>query len=309
MDTLTSIPASFIKDFSSLHVADLTTDEHTLLVDYIALARDIIEANQLFEVFYFNLLNLRNSFILHYDDEISRTEHCPDCSSDFIAFNAFVINLISSSKTLTEFLRATAKRWLGDNNNNYNLYVSKKYDESFNYRFLINLRDYMQHGYLPVSFCYGRYSFDPDQILDVPHFNVKNKLKNDLENFIKELEVPDQTNPHIALTFAISSFVVTVTDIYRKFLYYFQRPVSSSYKEIKELIKEKPSIVCNYHKDFEGYIIYDIEEDGFHAFNSKDNPNNMINDYAKRCAEIYNDETAVYDELRTHFKFVTNAKI
>lgn len=32
MDTLTSIPASFIKDFSSLHVADLTTDEHTLLV-------------------------------------------------------------------------------------------------------------------------------------------------------------------------------------------------------------------------------------------------------------------------------------
>ena len=71
MDTLTSIPASFIKDFSSLHVADLTTDEHTLLVDYIALARDIIEANQLFEVFYFNLLNLRNSFILHSDDEIS----------------------------------------------------------------------------------------------------------------------------------------------------------------------------------------------------------------------------------------------
>lgn len=39
MDTLTSIPASFIKDFSSLHVADLTTDEHTLLVDYIALTR------------------------------------------------------------------------------------------------------------------------------------------------------------------------------------------------------------------------------------------------------------------------------
>lgn len=71
MDTLTSIPASFIKDFSSLHVADLTTDEHTLLVDYIALTRDIIEANQSFEVFYFNLLNLRNSFILHSDDEIS----------------------------------------------------------------------------------------------------------------------------------------------------------------------------------------------------------------------------------------------
>lgn len=71
MDTLTSMPASFIKDFSSLHVADLTTDEHTLLVDYIALTRDIIEANQLFEVFYFNLLNLRNSFILHSDDEIS----------------------------------------------------------------------------------------------------------------------------------------------------------------------------------------------------------------------------------------------
>lgn len=67
-------------------------------------------------------------------------------------------------------------------------------------------------------------------------------------------------------------------------------------------------VATKNHLTNECSIVY-IEEDGFHAFNSKDNPNNMINDYAKRCAEIYNDEKAAYDELRTHFKFVTNAKI
>lgn len=91
MDTLTSIPASFIKDFSSLHVADLTTDEHTLLVDYIALTRDIIEANQLFEVFYFNLLNLRNSFILHSDDEISSLLVILSRSGSFVLFSGRLV--------------------------------------------------------------------------------------------------------------------------------------------------------------------------------------------------------------------------
>lgn len=91
MDTLTSIPASFIKDFSSLHVADLTTDEHTLLVDYIALTRDIIEANQLFEVFYFNLLNLRNSFILHSDDEISSLLVSVSTSGRFVSVSGRLV--------------------------------------------------------------------------------------------------------------------------------------------------------------------------------------------------------------------------
>lgn len=194
MDTIKVIPRSIIKDYDSLFVADLTIEERNMICRHIALTRDVIEANQLFESFYFNLLNMRNSFVFNMNDTVIKTEHCPDFDSDFIAINSLVVNLISSAKILTEYLRETADRWLGESKSKedkykdmYNSYVSKIYDKSFNYRLLINLRNYMQHGYLPVSFQEGKYSFDAGQILSTPHFNIKGKFKTDMNNFIAEL--------------------------------------------------------------------------------------------------------------------------
>ena len=63
MDTLTNIPIGQIKRYNDLHVAKLTEEERTLLVNYVALTRDVTESNQLFEAFYFNLLSMRNSFV------------------------------------------------------------------------------------------------------------------------------------------------------------------------------------------------------------------------------------------------------
>lgn len=307
MDTEKYIPVSFIDDFNSLHVVELTEDESTLLFNHVALTRDVTEANQLFEVFYFNLLNMRNSFIIRMNDTVTKTEHCSDCDSDSIAVNSLVINLISSAKTLTEFLREMANRWLENSaekndkyKDKYNIYVSEVYDSSFNYRLLINLRNYMQHGYLPVSFKEGRYSFDVKQILNTPHFDVKGQLKTDLENFIAQLEVPGENNACISLTLTIADFVVRVTDIYKKFLFYIQKSVSSSYNGVKQLVKAKPSIICDYHEAFKGCIIYDIDKRCYHAFNPNDNPNKMMSAYKKRASNIYKDEKQAYDELHSH---------
>ncbi len=110
MDTVTNIPIGIIKDADSLHLANLTEEEHTLLVNHVDLTRDIIEANQLFEVLCFNLLNMRNSFVFRMNDTVTRTDCYSDFELDFIAVNSLVINLISSAKTLTEFLRERANR-------------------------------------------------------------------------------------------------------------------------------------------------------------------------------------------------------
>ena len=317
MDTVTNIPIGIIEDADSLHVADLTEEEERiLLADYVALTRDITEANQLFEIFYFNLLNMRNSFVFKMNDTVNRTDCYPDFDSDFIAVNSLVINLISSAKILTEFLRARAIGWLGnseDKNNKckdkFNVYVSDIYNTSFNYRLLTNLRNYMQHGYLPVSFKEGRYSFDVNQILDTPHFDIKGQLKTDIENFIAKLEIPGESIACMSLTLSIAEFVVRVTDIYKNFLFYIKKCVQASYKEVKKLIGEKPSIVCDYHKNFKGFIIYDRDEHRYHAFNSKDNPNKMMSTYEKRASDVYKDEKQAYDELYSHFKICTDVKL
>lgn len=306
MDVVTNIPINIFDNCDSLHLADLTKDEHNLLVNHVALTRDVIEANQLFEVFYFNLLNMRNSLTFKINDTVTLTEYCPDCDLDFIAVNSMVINFISSTKTLTEFLRDIANKWLGNSaekkdkyKDKYNIYVSKIYDEFFNYRFLINLRNYMQHGYLPVSFKEGRYSFDFKQILDTPHFDIKGQLKTDIDNFLAEFETPGENIPCMSLTITISDFTVKTIGI----LFYIKKCVSSSFNKVKKLIKNKPSIVCDYHEILNGYIIYDMDEYRYHAFNSNDNPNQMMYTFEKRVSYIYEEEKGAYDELRSHFTF------
>ncbi len=308
MDTAITFPETFIEDFNSLRLADLTDGERILLIDYVALTRDMAEANQLFEVFFFNLTNMRNSFVFGINDTVIRTNHCPDFKSDVIAINSLVINLISSAKTLTEFLRCTANRWIGGNPKNdkkkykdkYNVYVSDIYDTHFNYRFLINLRNYMQHGYLPVSFREGKYSFDVKQILDTPHFEVKGYLKNDIENFLEKLSFQYGHIPCVSLVITISDFVVNVTDIYNNFIFFFKDYVSDYNNKVKKLIEEKPSIVCDYHNTFKGYIIYDKDKNGYHAFNSKDDADKMMDLYKKRAFDVYKDEKQAYDELHSY---------
>ena len=299
MDTTEQIPASLIENLDSIQPAELSDDELTTIENYICLTRDAQETKQLFDVFYFNLLCLKNSFILYARDTVKKLPNCPECNSESIALNALVINLISSAKTLVESLRAAAIRWFEkdkDNKDKFNIYVSNVYDNSIVYRILMNLRDFAQHGDLPVSLKEGRYSFDIYQILTTPHFNLNKQVKEDMNKFLSNFD-PSKEVACLALTITIADFVVKVIDIYREFLSSIKGSVSSSYSRIQEMVKLKPSIICNTHEDFKGYIFYSVEN-VYHVFNPKDNANKMIREYEKYTADILNDEKKAFDELR-----------
>lgn len=312
MDTIKIIPSSIVENFDSLHVADLTKEQQNLIITHIALTREVIEANQLFDAFYYNILNMRNSFTFNMDDTVCKTENNPNYDNEYIAVNALVINLISSAKTLTEYLRNAADRWFGNSEkrykDNYNKYVSNIYDTSFNYGLLSNLRNYMQHGNLPISFRDGRYCFDVKQIQSTPHFNISGKLKTDIKKFIEKCEIPGETIPCLSLTLTIADYSLKVIDIYKKFLFYFKKEISSSYNEIQNLILNKPSIVCDYHPALKGHIIYDSDET-YHAFNTNENPNKMMGIYEKKVADIYKEEKQIYDKMHSQLKFPLNVKL
>lgn len=292
------IPAKFVEDFDSIQPANLTDGELNTIKDFIDLTRDIQETKQWFDIFYFNLQCLLNSFTLYTDDTVEKMPNCPKCDSESIALNALVINLISSANTFVEMLRTRATKWFEKDENDkckFNIYASNIYEKSFNYRVLINLRNFAQHRDLPVSFNEGRYSFDAFQILSVTHFSLNKKLVSDMNNFLSNFN-PNEGVKCLALTATIADFVVKVIDIYREFLSCFKEPVSFSYNKIKKMIKSKPSIICNTHQDFKGCIIY-LDGDMYHTFDPKANPNKMIAGFAKYIAEILKDEQAAFDEL------------
>lgn len=302
MDTILQIPAKLIKNFELIQPVKLSEDELTTIVDYICLTRDAQETKQLFDVFYFNLLCLRNNFTLYAGDTVEKLPNCPEYSSENIAVNALVINLISSAKTLVERLRGDVGRWLdknGTNEDTFNEYVRNIYDESMVYRILMNLRDFAQYGNLPVSLKDGRYSFDISQILETPHFKLNKQVQTDMNNFLSNFN-PSEKVACLALTITISDFVVKVIDIYRKFLFYIKDYISSSYRKIQKMIELNPTIICNTHEAFKGYIIFSAEG-MYHALNPNDNPNKMICEYVKDIADIFRDEKKSFDELNSLF--------
>ena len=75
MDTVTNIPIGIIEDADSLHLADLTEEERILLINHVALTRDITEANQLFEVFCFNLIDMHNYFVFKMNNTVTKTDY------------------------------------------------------------------------------------------------------------------------------------------------------------------------------------------------------------------------------------------
>mgnify|MGYP004653651991 CR=1 FL=1 len=309
MDTTTQIPANFIDNIESLQIAKLSDDELSTIDNFIYLTRDAQETKQLFDIFYFNLLCLRNNFVLYAGDTVKKSPNCPEYSSENIAVNALVINLISSAKTLAESLRTVAIRWFKkdeENRDSFNIYVSDVYDKSIVYRMLMNLRDFAQHGNLPVSQKEGRYSFDIFQILATPHFNLNKQVEADMNEFLSNFDQSEVT-ACLALTITIADFTVKVIDIYRQFLTYMKENISSAYNKIQQMIKINPTIVCNTHEILNGYIIYFIGNE-CHAFNPTDNPNKMIYEYDKYTADIYEDEVKALKALKRGFKNCSKPK-
>lgn len=304
MDTEKRIPVNIIENAGEPHLANLTDNERSIINNYVLLTRDVVEANQLFDCFYFTLQNLRTCLTLNSNDTIIRTEHCPHYGSDFIAINSLVISYISSAKTLTEFLRAVSKEWVKNNiSNMFNTYCSKKYDKNYTYRLLTNLRNIMQHGYLPVSFNNNRYSFDVHQILHAPHFHFNGLLKTDMENFIAKLDKPGDKIANLALTYSLAEFTVEVIDIYKCFISCLKSAVQDSFNNLEKLIKDKPSILCDYHKDFNGFIFYSIENRELKAVDTNEDPNSMMTSIEKKISNIYSKEKHIFDELQKFFVF------
>lgn len=310
MDTLENIPISSVDNPDLFRVADLSEEERIQFKNCVALSRDIEEANQLFEVFYFNLLNMRNIFEFKTSGIVSRTVCFPSYDNDFIAVNSLVISLISSAKELTEFLRQIADQWLNDGRtkkekckDEYNTYVSEIYDGCFSYRLLINLRNYVQHGYLPVSYQEGKYSFDIEQILDTPHFDINAQLKKDLDFFIKKMLEIKEESGKLSLVYTLSEFTVNVIDIYIQFLEYIENSISFLYNVIKNIIKAKPHIVCDYDASFNGLVFYSIDDMGrLHGVNPNENPIDTLNLYKERTTFFYKYEKNGFDDLKKAFK-------
>ena len=139
-------------NMEKIKIPKYSKDEIDIIEKFIEFTRHLQEIDKLFYVFQMNLQDILLHYELYYDDRIIRKIDIENEEKDIIIINALVINYISSAKTFTESIEIFLTQNLGKEELNKfkNNCLSKIYDKKFSYRLLIRLRDYAQHGHLPV---------------------------------------------------------------------------------------------------------------------------------------------------------------
>lgn len=290
----------------NIHIAILNDKELEIIEFHIELTRHIQEIQQLFQVFRFNLKSILNDYTLMNSGNIIRNKHFTIEFTDYIVINALVINYISSGKTLIESLESCIKYNYGENSKQYRDFKSdclnKTYDDRFSYRFLTRLRDFSQHGHLPIHIDNGKCSFNINQILSTPHFNHNKTLKNQMEVIKQEILLKYGDISHIAFTMSIAEYNMCILSIYRNFLSFIEPLLVESNKSIYSLFKSRPDIITHSDDFHDDLVFYKVTDDSIHVFSANDNSINMFENFKNEAENVLKEEQVELENLQSSLK-------
>lgn len=171
MDTEQLFPAD-PQDLDGIAVVEGSPEELTVITSYVEITRAFQEIYQLFNLFRYHLNRLRTTYDLNTGDTINRLTPITEPFSDQIELNALFISYISAGKTLIDAIQTcVCENGSAQTQESFRKFTSNLYDQSFSYRLLTRLRDFAQHGHLPISIHNYQMCFDFGQIAYTPPFS------------------------------------------------------------------------------------------------------------------------------------------
>ncbi len=265
-------------NIEKIKVPNFSKEELYTIDKFLKFTRDIQEIDQLFRIFQTNLRQILLNYELNNDDTIDRKADLDNNEDDIIIINTLVINYISSAKTFVESIENFLKINLeSDKINEFKTNcLSKIYDERFSYRLLIRLRDYAQHGHLPVYMSWdNKCSFDLDQILYTPHFNHNSKMQNEMLSLRQKIYNEYKDNPRIMFTLSIAEFKLSVLEIYIFFINIIEEELVKLVNKFNTLIERRPDVIYKSEDALNGFIVYSIEDENINCLDPKEEPLRM----------------------------------
>lgn len=290
MDTRKMLLINNVNDFpDTLQLSDVSEENQKLLENYVSFGEHLQDVHQLFKLLGFNLNQLFNYCIMKYDDRLVKMN---GEVVDFYDINGLFINIISSAKTLIEALESFYEIELGEERKNEfkREVLSKKYDEVFSYRFLLYMRNYAQHGHLPISHIHDekRLCFDLAQILSTQHIKSNKAIKESMKKVHDEIIEKYGDEPKIAITYTLDSFTVVVYEIYYVFLQTMEDDVKKISDKQLQLIELHPELIYHGNNALNGYVLYQTgESDILHAYNPKESLFQAYIEYKEEAKNVY----------------------
>lgn len=298
MDLERFIPAKNLDlDFEVVKASD---EVLKILIEYLGFDREIQKIEQMYQIMLYNLNDILDKYILKANDTFERK--VISGFSDFISINALVINYISSAKALVEAIEKFNKSWHEDAGLAFKKdYISKTYDDSFYYRLVNLMRNFSQHGNLPISVREGRCGFDLKQILKTKHFHFNAKTNEEIEKIADEIHEKYGDNPVIVFTLTISKYTCDVISIYNEFLKYNKSLALQIQSREQLLLKQIPELIVE-NEIFPSKVVCFVEENELHVFDANADVVYLINEYQKSVEEELEYELNEYENLRVCIK-------
>ena len=290
MDTRKTLLIKNIEGFpDSIKLSGMSEENLKIIEGYVSFGEHLQNVHQLFKLLEFNLEQLLHYCIMKYDDELIMID---GETVDFYAINGLVINIVSSAKTLIEALEKFYATELGEERKDKfkQDVLSKKYDEVFAYRFMIYMRNYAQHGHLPISRIYDekRFCFDLMQILTTQHIKPNKAIKESMIKVHDEIIERFEDEPRVAVTYTIDSFTVTVYEIYYVFLQTIEDDVKEIFSKQLYLLNTYPELIYKGNNVLNGYVVYQIGENNeLHMYNPNECLLNAYNEYKEEAKSVY----------------------
>ncbi len=295
------------KEEKNIDIPELEDDEKNSIKLFIEITRHIQEIEQLFCIFQINLKNLLYFYQINNNDTIVRNVSFDFDEDDVLIVNTFTINFISSGKTVKESIEMFLKQYVGESSQKYIEYITncfnKLYDDYFGYRLLLRMRDFSQHGHLPVTRDYNnKYAFDLEHILLTPHYNHNKTLENEMKKIKEDIHKKYQDNARIVYTISMIEFNFCIIKTYVEFLNCVEEILNASINNIKKLLKDKPEIIYESDDELNGLVFFD-EDDNIHAFDPKEDSSLMFQTIKNKAIILLEKEEVELEEMKKTFRF------
>lgn len=246
-------------------------EKSVYILTLIEVNRHLQEIEHLFQIYKTNLNLLLNHYVLYKNDNIVRKADAGP--SDYININAMIINMISAGKILVDSIETLFSylnsQFQSQKNNFKKDCISYYYDKYFSYRLFYFLRNYSQHGHLPISSPGGkRYYFDLQRILETPHFNVGSKFAQEFERIKKDIYKQFHDYPRIAVTTHLIEYNLIIHKIYKRFLDELNRVYFMLIDKKDEIVENHPEFIQKCGLDNRKVVVIRDDKNGAHIFDN-----------------------------------------
>ena len=293
---------------TEFNFVQLSDEERSFAKRHVEIIRHLQEIQQLYLMFKYCLNSIDCKYTLMSSGNIQVNGKNVSAEEDYIAINVLVNSLISAGRTLVEAMECYIRENYSETDTarmEFMDYLHSVYDSSFAYRFLIRMRDYSQHGHLPVNQNGEWFGFELHQILNKPHFKHNTKIRKQLEKSVHEVMDNYGDLPRLSLAMTLAEFTAYLLDVYNQFWKKVSQTINDSAKEFAALIERHPENINLIGGCEVPIFLYDVEDDGMaHVVFTTDDAKAMLASFQSEAESAANQYMTSWQQLKEGTRLV-----